>query len=260
MNNMRSDTQNGVMFHPQLTSPPPYLRNLCENVAQKDFIFLSNRKTTKLLTAMEPDFMDDWHAFQESWNCLEQDTYMRDGGTYRFRRHATYSAAPGEQCPILESHQPHFQSTDYNSLNGGVSRYFAPIEPEISTSKALSSTLKLCCASFSSLAPYYAWHIEVHQFRINASQLPASPTPEGIHRDGVNFVFMMLVNRVNVVNGETSIYDRNRRPLSHFTLSRELEAAIVNDERVMHGVTPVIQLDPDRPAYRDVLVITFSKR
>lgn len=54
---------------------------------------------------------------------------------------------------------------------------------------------------------------------------------------------MMLVNRVNVINGETSIYDRYKRPLTHYTLSEAMEAAIVNDEQVMHGVTPIIQLD-----------------
>lgn len=259
MNTMQSDAPDDVIYHPHLTNLP-HIHNLCENVAQKDFTFLSIRKTSSLLSALAPDFMDDWHAFQESWNRLEQDTYMRDGGTYRFRRHATYSAVPDSNCPVLESHQPHFQSLDYNNLNGGIARNFAPIEFEISNNKVLSAALELCCASFNRLAPYYAWHIEVHQFRINASQLAASPTPEGIHRDGVNFVFMMLVNRVNVVNGETAIYDRNKRPLSRYTLAGEMEAAIVNDERVMHGVTPIIQLDPDQPAYRDVLVITFSKR
>jgi hypothetical protein len=39
-----------------------------------------------------------------------------------------------------------------------------------------------------------------------------------------------------------------------------MEVAIVNDEQTLHGVTPIIQLDPLQPAYRDVLVITFSKR
>jgi hypothetical protein len=27
----------------------------------------------------------------------------------------------------------------------------------------------------------------------------------------------------------------------------------------MHGVTPVEPIDPDRPAYRDVLVVTFRR-
>ncbi|HTR17943.1 MAG TPA: 2OG-Fe dioxygenase family protein, partial [Acetobacteraceae bacterium] len=36
-----------------------------------------------------------------------------------------------------------------------------------------------------------------------------------------------------------------------------LEAALVDDSRVYHGVTPVLPLDPARPAFRDVLVVTF---
>lgn len=51
-----------------------------------------------------------------------------------------------------------------------------------------------------------------------------------------------------------------RAPLSQYTPSEAMEVAIVNDEQTMHGVTPIIQPDPLQPAYRDVLVITFSKR
>lgn len=259
MNTMQSDAPDNVSYYPHLANLPS-VHHLCENVAQNDFVFLSASKTGSFLGSLEPDVQEDWLAFQDSWNRLEQDTYMRDGGAYRFRRHATYSATPGTTCPILERHQPHYQSLDYNNLNGGVARHFAPIEQAISSNKVLTAALELCCSSFSRLAPYYAWHIEVHQFRINASEHAASPTPEGIHRDGVNFVFMMLVNRVNVLNGETAIYDRHKRALSNYTLATEMEAAIVNDERVMHGVTPITRLNPDQPAYRDVLVITFSKR
>ncbi|MFB4394236.1 MULTISPECIES: 2OG-Fe dioxygenase family protein [unclassified Pseudomonas] len=236
------------------------VHNLCENIAQKDFSFISSRKLASLLSAIEPDVTEDWAEFQQSWNRLEQDQFMRDGGTYRFRRHATYSVAPGATSAKLEPHQPHYQSLDYNNLNGGIARDFAPIEPGISRNKVFTAALELCCTLFGRMSPFFAWHVEVHQFQINASQLAASPTPEGVHRDGVNFVFMMMVNRVNVVSGETTIYDRNKKPLSKYTLAEEMEAAIVNDEQVMHGVTPILQLDPQQPAFRDVLVITFKKR
>lgn len=236
------------------------IQNLCEIVAQKDFALVSSRKIAGLLSAIEPGAMNEWSEFQQSWNRLEQDMYMRDGGTYRFRRHATYSCTPGSLYPRHEAHLPHYQSPDYNSLNGDIVRHFVPIEPGITQNKVMTAALELCCTTFSRLAPYYTWHIEVQQFRINASQRVASPTPEDIHRDGVNFVFMMMVNRVNVLNGETSIYDRHKRPLSQYTLSEAMEVAIVNDEQTLHGVTPIIQLDPLQPAYRDVLVITFSKR
>ena len=38
-----------------------------------------------------------------------------------------------------------------------------------------------------------------------------------------------------------------------------LDAAIVDDSRVYHGVTPVEPLDPTKPAHRDVFVVTFKK-
>lgn len=234
--------------------------SLCQFIARKDFCFLPAAKLERLLKVITGTNLESWKRFQDSWNRLEMDRYMGDGGTYRLRRHATFSALPSGHRAYKESHQPHYQSLDYNTLNGGVARHFAPIENEIVDGDVLSPILSFCCELFSRLAPFYAWHIEVHQFRIDASLASASPTPEGIHRDGVNFVFMMMVNRTNIVNGETKIYDRARKHLSDYTLTAPLDAAIVNDERVMHGVTPIVRLDESLPAYRDVLVVTFCKK
>ena len=59
---------------------------------------------------------------------------------------------------------------------------------------------------FERLSPTRAWHIEVHQFRIEARPgEPGQPTPEGMHRDGVDFVLVLLVRRQNVRSGVTSI-------------------------------------------------------
>ncbi|WP_301718948.1 MULTISPECIES: 2OG-Fe dioxygenase family protein [Paraburkholderia] len=234
--------------------------NLCQFIARKDFCFLPAAKTERLLKAITGTTLESWERFQDSWNRLEPDLHMADGGTYRYRRHATFSALPSGRCAIRESHQPHYQSLDYNHLNGGVARDFAPIASDIAQGDVLTAILSFCCELFGRLAPFYGWHIEVHQFRIDASQATANPTPEGIHRDGVNFVFMMMVSRSNIVNGETKIYDRGRQPLSAYTLMAPLDAAIVNDERVMHGVTPIARLDDAQPAYRDVLVVTFCKK
>ena len=38
-----------------------------------------------------------------------------------------------------------------------------------------------------------------------------------------------------------------------------VDAAFVDDSRVYHGVTAVVPINPDRPAYRDVLVVTFRR-
>ena len=43
-------------------------------------------------------------------------------------------------------------------------------------------------------------------------------------------------------------------------LTRALDAALVDDSRVFHGVTPVEPEDPMQPSHRDVLVVTFRRR
>ena len=100
----------------------------------------------------------------------------------------------------------------------------------------------------------------MHQFRIEARPGEAGqPTPEGLHRDGVDWVLVLMVRRENVKSGETTIYDLAERPLGSFTLTQPLDAALVDDSRVYHGVTAVEPVDPARPAYRDVLVVTFRR-
>jgi hypothetical protein len=202
----------------------------------------------------------DWAEFAASWDDLGLDTYMADGGRYRKRRHATFGAAAGE--PICRGpHQPHFQSRDYNALNGGIARWFDPVLPESAAGPSLSTILVTCRALFERLAPTRDWHVEVHQFRIEARRgVEGRPTPEGMHRDGVDYVLVLLIGRRNIQSGVTTIHDASGRDLGNFTLAEPFDAAWVDDHRMMHGVTPVEPIDPSRPGFRDVLVVTFRRK
>ena len=205
--------------------------------------------------------LGDWPAFAESWSDLEVDTYMADGGRYRRRRFAVYAA--GRQGAVVRGpHQAHYQGLDYNTLNGGIERWFEPIKPEISDGASLQTILDYCRSLFGRLAPETdAWHIEVHQFRIEARPgEQGKPTPEGMHRDGVDYVLVLLVDRRNIASGTTTIHDLDKRTLGSFTLTDPLDAALVDDARCYHGVTPVEPENPAQPAYRDVLVVTFRKK
>ena len=185
------------------------------------------------------------------------DEYMADGGRYRRRRYATFSAVANGPVK-LEPHQPHYQSLDYNHLNGGIAREFEPIAEDIASGSILQGVLSFCNALFSNLMPVQNWHIECHQFRIEASkQQHGKPTPEGVHRDGVDFVLVMMVRRVNISSGTTTMHDLDGNLLGSFTLQQAMDSAIVNDRCCMHGVTPVEQIDAQQLAYRDVLVVTF---
>ena len=60
-------------------------------------------------------------------------------------------------------------------------------------------------------------------------------------------------------NKRTSIFDPAGASLGAFTLTQPLDAVLIDDNRVFHGVTAIEPVDPDKPAYRDVLVVTFRK-
>jgi hypothetical protein len=203
--------------------------------------------------------LTDWGTFASSWNDLGPDTYMADGGRYRKRRHAAFTVTASEI--IRQPPQPHYQSRDYNTLNGGIERWFEPITQPVGWSASLAAVLTFCRRLFGVVSPADSWHVEVHQFRIEARRGEAGrPTPEGMHRDGVDHVLVLLVSRTNIVSGVTSIYDLAGKELGEFTLTQPFDAALVDDARVMHGVTPVAPLDPDVPGNRDVLVVTFRRR
>lgn len=232
--------------------------DLQTTIERDGYAFVGGRSMRDLLAPYGP--LSDWTGFVESWNRLEIDTYMADGGRYRRRRHATYSAE-AHRALQRASHQPHYQALDYNPLNGGVARWFEPIEPVIGSGSTMRTILDFCRSLFGGLRPAIpAWRIEVHQFRIEARHGERGlPTPEGLHRDGVDYVLVLLVNRRNIASGVTGINAPDGRPLGHFTLTDPLDAALVDDARVSHGVTAVGAIDPAASAYRDVLVVTFAK-
>ena len=227
-------------------------------IARDGFVFVRGAAMRDLLAGSGS--LADWPVLRDAWNHLQLDSYMADGGRYRRRRHAVFAAAPGG--PILrQPHQPHVQALEYNPLHGGVARWFEPIDAGIGDGPGMRTILSFCRSLFCRLAPATrAWRIEVHQFRIEAHGTePGRPTPEGLHRDGVDYVLVLLINRVNIASGMTAIHALDGRALGHFTLTDPFDAALVDDSRVAHGVTPVEAIDPSAPAHRDVLVVTFKR-
>jgi hypothetical protein len=231
-------------------------RQIAAELRAHGFAFVAGADMSALLTRGGP--LSDWDVFRASWNDMPLDEYMADGGRYRRRRHAVYMAQ-AEGSIVRAAHQPHYQSRDYNRLNGGIERWFAPVDAAIAEGASMRAMLACARTMFEEVAGARAWRVEVHQFRIEARPGAAGrPTPEGIHRDGVDYVIVLLIDRVNIVSGTTTIHALAGEPLGSFTLASPLDAAILDDARVAHGVTPIEPLEHDRPAYRDVLVLTFA--
>jgi hypothetical protein len=237
---------------------PPETDGLDSAMALDGYAFQRGHAMRALL--LKTGTLSDWDAFAQSWDDMPIDTYMADGGRYRRRRYAVFAAAAGAAI-TRQPHQPHYQSRDYNTLHGGIERWFEPMRDDIAGGASLTTILHFCRALFERLAPTIrAWHIELHQFRIEARPgETGKPTPEGLHRDGVDYVLVLLIRRRNIKSGTTTIHALDRHLLGSFTLTNPLDTALVHDARVFHGVTPVEPFDPALPAYRDVLVVTFRK-
>jgi hypothetical protein len=230
---------------------------IADNLARTGFAFVRASDMYAALTCVGS--LADWAQFSDSWNDLAVDTYMADQGRYRRRRHAAF-AIDGAGRIVRQPAQAHYQALDYNPLHGGIARWFAPIVDEMADGASLHTILRYCSELFGALAPaaVASWQVEVHQFRIEARTDEAGkPTPEGVHRDGVDYVLVLLIARTNILSGTTTIHAPDRSLLGSFTLTDAFDAALVVDARVYHGVTPVQPLDPDADAFRDVLVVTF---
>jgi hypothetical protein len=233
--------------------------SLAARLRQEGFAYAS---TDQLRALLPQAALKEWRSFADSWNDLGVDAYMADSGRYRRRRFSVFAICA--HGIVRKPHQPHYQSRDYNPLNGGIERWFPPFLDSTAAHVTLRAILETCFSLFQSLTPVTtrppSWHVECHQFRIEARVgEEGKPTPEGLHRDGVDWVLVMLVARENIAEGVTSIHDATRKLLGRFTLTEPLDSAFVDDSRVFHGVTPVMPLDPTKPAYRDVLVVTFRR-
>jgi hypothetical protein len=199
--------------------------------------------------------LDALEALAPGWNALPPDEYLRDGGRYRRRRHGCFVVGPEsvEQTP----HRAHYQSQDYNALHGGLERWFAPIAPDTLAAPAWGRVLSAIGATLRRVRPVDRWFVEAHQFRIDTTDGIGRPTPEGAHRDGVDFVAVFIVGRHAIRGGETRVFDANGPDGQRFTLTEPWSLLLLDDTRVIHESTPIQPQSGSRDGHRDTLVLTY---
>lgn len=198
----------------------------------------------------------DLASLAPTWNHLPRDAYLRDGGRYRFRRHSCFIQQSGGGLQ-LTPHRAHWQPTEYNALHGGMERWFDPMMEDVVQAPVWTRLLSGLAGLLSRARPVKQWFIEAHQFRIDTAEGIGRPTPEGAHRDGVDYVAVILVNRFNVRGGETRVFEAEGISGVRFTMSEPWTALLLDDAKVIHETTPIQNDGPD--GVRDTLVLTFRE-
>lgn len=202
------------------------------------------------LTGCGPGELD---ALLPAWDHLALDTYLRDGGKYRRRRHSCFVVQDGGV--VQAPHRAHWQPVEYNALHGGLRRWFEPMLVTGGERPAWTRIFGGLGRLFSQLRGVQPWYLEAHQFRIETTGGIGRPTPEGAHRDGVDFVGVFLLARHDIKGGETRVFDAHGPAGERFTLSEPWSLLLLDDARVIHETTPI---QPTGPAgHRDTMVLTY---
>jgi hypothetical protein len=195
-------------------------------------------------------------ALQPSWDELSPDAYLKDGGRYRKRRHSSFvlEADQVRQVP----HRAHWQPVAYNALHGGMERWFEPMDHATVTQPAWPRLLLGLGTLATALKGAQPWYVEAHQFRIDTTDGIGRPTPEGAHRDGVDFVAVFMVGRHRIKGGESRVFEAHGPNGQRFTLTEPWSVLLLDDERMIHETTPIQPLDgPEAVGWRDTLVVTL---
>lgn len=237
------------MTHVSLAPPLTPLAELTHSLQSNGFAIISADDVAQI--AHVP--LNELLSLNQFWEDLPRDPYLKDGGRYRFRRHASYEIC-GESLTLVP-HRAHWQSVDYNALHGGIERWFEPSQTRLTDNPAWQSLLLGVAQILNGVKPVKTWFVEAHQFRIDTTDGIGRPTPEGAHRDGVDFVAVFLLNRVGIKGGETRIFEAGGSAGLRFTLEQPWSLLLMNDSRMIHESTPIQPLGPH--GYRDTLVLTY---
>lgn len=189
-------------------------------------------------------------GFKQFFGNLPVDPYIE--GKYRSRRLSRFLVTDDAITKL--PHGYFFQSKQYNQLIGDVRREFAEIDDvlvELDEFKKLVWEFQQYCKLSSGV------EIGVHQIRITCSPNSfGNPAPEGIHRDGCDFVGIFAIDRDNVDGAETHLYTAKKEKPVFKKVLNPGELLLVNDREFLHFTTPVKPILP-QAGTRDVFVLTY---
>ncbi|MET8529621.1 2OG-Fe dioxygenase family protein [Micromonospora sp. NPDC005172] len=193
-----------------------------------------------------------------AWSTLPLDPYLR-GGAYRRRRHGVYRCDPqGEEVTPIEQ-RGYFQSVEHNPFVGGTERTFAALPTDLATNPVLLDLLRFDAWLFAPLAgaDCHGFLAHVHLVRVTADNQPGRPSPEGVHRDGFDFIALHHIGREGVTGGTTSLYDHDGSLVGQQTLSGRFASLYADDRRLRHDVSDLVTDNPTG-GHRDMLLTSYT--
>lgn len=190
-----------------------------------------------------------------SFQDLALDTYIPVKN--RYRRFAQYRMSYSNDTWQFEllPHRAYVTYSKYNSVAGGIKREYKPIMTDFTNHiRQAAEEIPLDTSE--------EWQINVHQYRIfvEKEKLDGIIVPEGLHRDGHDYVFIGVYDRHNVTGAELSLRPNEDKETPFFTTTIPAGQGVVfDDSKMWHYVTEIEPIDDQEEAYRDTVVVAFSR-
>jgi hypothetical protein len=211
--------------------------------------------------SIDPEMHPLVKELAQEWEHLETDQYLKNGSRFRERAYDRFYFLPRTGEIRLRPHQPYFQSQGVNDYAGGIKRDVAPLSRSTLDNPLLIRLLRDSFGRFPVEDGRLdeAWDVQCHQFRIiSTPDEVGEPTPEGPHRDEVDYGAIHLMGRTNAVGGESQVYSQDRQLLAEFCLTDQMDTMYWADQQILHAVRPITAMDKSRPAVRDVLIMGYK--
>lgn len=210
-----------------------------------------------------PELLQAWLSLSIDYADLPVDEYLPNNGKYRFRRYGRFYFLPSTEELHRLPHEDYFQDTDINQVTGGIVRKFAPLRDTTFENPFLHEMIRFDFRHFpvAEEMKQQPWEVHVHLVRVTANaDEDGHPTPEGIHKDGAEFVTVHLAELVNAEGGDVSIYDNDKNLLSTHRLNQIMDFYVFEDDRLWHKADPITPKDDKHQAIRSILTFDYHHK
>ncbi|MBD23729.1 MAG: hypothetical protein CMG46_01780 [Candidatus Marinimicrobia bacterium] len=195
-------------------------------------------------------------SFKYSYNNLEIDQYLEDNvPPKRLRAYALYNIEVFDS----ETISLRYNSDNYYKQNvtddRGKLRIFKPIEYKYIYSDYIVSVITQTMNLLLQCNPYIKCvNIGVHQVRnITYPDINSTNSPEGIHRDGSDYIISALVVNKQNISGANSIIKDYNQVDEYITSLETNEGIFQEDKELWHYVTDMYCTNDNYLGYRDII-------
>lgn len=216
--------------------------------------------------------------FKKSYNSLPPDKdYPNNDPPVRLRRFARYSINKRQNGKWEIIYNPDCRFTQNVDDFRKNTRVFPPIESRFQYDDDMMNFISYICYNCvqcmysypnlgftNKLHKFSGFDVSLHQVRqIAYPDKLSDNAPEGIHRDGADFIVSALVlhRTDNLKGAESILYDSQKKKVVFKTILQENEGIFQEDIHMWHDITEASTTN-DRFAIRDILgldvKITYS--